>query len=365
MAQILMVDDDPSVLSGYRRALHGRFEIATAGSGEQGLDAVRAAAARGEPFAVVVSDMKMPQMDGAQFLGAVRALEPDAVQLLLSGQADLESTIAAVNDGNLFRMLTKPCAADDLAQALSAALEQHRLLRAERDLLESTLGGAVEVLTELLSMANPDAFAWTQRLRTLVERVAELLEIEDWRLPLAAMLSQIGCLAVPPEVLRRGRTGAGLSPEEQAAYDARRDVAQHLLERIPRLEQVAAWVGGRGSDEPAARLLETVLAYLEQLDRLGSPTRALRRLETIGGYPPEVLEALDEAAVDLAQQGERRVLPLAAVRPGMVLEDDVLTSTGLTLVRRGDRITDAVVLRLENFAASVGVVEPIVVRLGI
>lgn len=361
-----MVDDEPSVLAGYRRALHGRFAVQVAGSGAEGLAAVRAAASAGQPFQVVVSDMMMPTMNGAAFLGAVRRLEPGAVQLLLSGQADLESTIAAVNDGNLFRMLTKPCDADDLAQALAAALEQHRLVHAERELLERTLAGTVGVLTELVSMVSPDAFARTERLRALVERVAGIVGVQDWRLPLAAMLSQIGCLAVPPEVLRRARSGTELDAAEQAVYAAHPVVARRLLERIPRLEQVARWVGGEPADpvdEPAGVLLQTVLAYLDTLDATGNPITALRRLP--GSTPPAIRDALDQAAADLPPQGVPRCLPVAEIRPGMVLQQDVLTVTGMPLVRAGERITEAVALRLANFARTVGVHEPIDVLDGV
>src|SRR5690348_2261732 len=129
---VLMVDDEPNILDGYRRALHGRFNVVSASSGAEGLTIAKQAFNQGTPFPVVVSDMMMPTMNGAEFLGRAREIDPEAIQLLLSGQADLESTISAVNNGKLFRFLTKPCAASDLELALTAALEQHRLIHAER-----------------------------------------------------------------------------------------------------------------------------------------------------------------------------------------------------------------------------------------
>jgi CheY-like chemotaxis protein len=382
---ILMVDDEPNILEGYRRALHGRFAVVTVGSGSDGLDTVQRAVNQGIPFPVIVSDMMMPTMNGAEFLGKAREIDPDAIQLLLSGQADLESTIAAVNNGKLFRFLTKPCPAPDLELALNAALEQHRLVHAERELLESTLTGAIDVLTDLLSMASPEAFTRTERVRTVVNGAAEILGVEDWQLPLATMLSQIGCVAVPGDVLHRARTGGELTAAEHDVYMAHPQTARRLLERIPRLEQVARWVGdqpvrppgvtnvpddwhamaGDAKPELAETLLRAGLALLATLDATGHMGRALLQLTKSGHYPPMVLDALDEAAGALAAQGVRRELTVDHVRPGMLLEEDVQTKTGMILVRKGERVTEAVAMRLENFARTVGIQEPVIVLDGV
>ncbi|HST81286.1 MAG TPA: HD domain-containing phosphohydrolase [Kineosporiaceae bacterium] len=382
---ILMVDDEPNILDGYRRALHGRFNVVSASSGAEGLTIAQQAFNQGMPFPVVVSDMMMPTMNGAEFLGKAREIDPEAIQLLLSGQADLDSTISAVNNGKLFRFLTKPCAAPDLELALSAALEQHRLVHAERELLEQTLSGAVSVLTELLSMGSPEAFTRTQRVQTVVDGAAAILGIEDWRLPLASMLSQIGCIAVPGDVLHRARTGGELTDDERAVYLAHPQTALRLLERIPRLEDVARWIGsqpvrppglstvsdewhahaGGSSTELSETLLRAGIAFLAALDATGNADKALAQLTQSGHYPAHVLDCLDEAATALAPQGVRREIKVSQVLPGMLLEADVETLIGMTLVRKGERITEAVAMRLENFAKTVGVQEPIIVLVGV
>lgn len=380
-----MVDDEPHILAGFRRALHGRFTVEMASSGAEGLTIIQQAVNQGSPFPVVVSDMMMPGMNGAEFLGRAREIDPEAVQILLSGQADLESTIAAVNNGKLFRFLTKPCATGDLELVLDAAVEQHRLIHAERELLERTLTGAVNVLTELLSMSSPEAFTRTERVRTVVDGAATILGVEDWQLPLASMLSQIGCIAVPGDVLHRARTGGELTPEECEVYLAHPQTALRLLERIPRLEVVARWIGDQPvrppgitavskdwqapSGSPTSDLSETLLraglAFLAALDATGDNDKALAQLSASGHYPPSVLDALDESAAALAPQGVRREIPVGLVRSGMLLEQDVETKTGMILVRRGERVTEALAMRLENFARTVGVIEPIVVMDGV
>lgn len=374
---VLMVDDEPNVLDGYRRSLRGQFPITTAPSGAEGLSALEEARAAGRPFAIVVSDMKMPVMDGAQFLGRARALEPDAVQLLLSGQADLESTIAAVNNGNVFRFLTKPCPGEELATALSAALRQYELVNVERQLLEQTLAGAVDVLTEVLSMAVPEASARTDRVRALVGEMAPALGIDDWRLSVAATLSQLGSAALPDEMLHRARTGGELTADELELYLAHPATSAQLLRRIPRLEDIAGWIGDQpvrdgedqatspGPEAPADApvVLHAALGYLAALDVTGQPKKALSRLA--GRYPPEVLGALDRATIALAPQGVLKELPVGQVTTGMLLDADVETTTGMVLVRKGERVTEAVAMRLANFARTVGVKEPVKVLDGV
>jgi DNA-binding NtrC family response regulator len=124
--RVLCVDDEPLVLEGLRDILGRSFEVSVATSAVGGLEILR-----GEPdaFAIVISDMRMPVMGGADFLRTARAVAPDAVRMLLTGHADLQAAIRAVNGARLFRFLTKPCEAQELLGACVAALGQHRLQR--------------------------------------------------------------------------------------------------------------------------------------------------------------------------------------------------------------------------------------------
>lgn len=126
--RLLFVDDEPNVVRAYARVFGGDFAVRTAGDGEEGL---RVVAAEG-PFAVVVSDFRMPRCDGVEFLTRVRQLAPDTVRIMVSGEADFAAAIRAVNEGNIFRFLAKPCAADDLRRAIDDAVAQHGLILSER-----------------------------------------------------------------------------------------------------------------------------------------------------------------------------------------------------------------------------------------
>jgi response regulator RpfG family c-di-GMP phosphodiesterase len=370
--RILLVDDEPRLLDGLRRTLRGRYVLSTANSGEEGLAAIENSARDGTPFAVVVSDMMMPGMSGADFLTKARPIVPDAALIILSGQADLTSTISAVNNANLFRFLTKPCAPDDFTRALDAALRQHQLLISERELLQSTLTGALNVLTDVLSMASPVAARRTDRTRSVVRTAAAMLGLDDdWRLPIAAMLSHLGCIALPAHILEQVDAGQELAPADREMWLDHPMVGRQLLAKIPRLEEVADWVGDQPmsvsaadapgnppGDDICAAMLPAVAGFLAHHDAGTAPRDTARRLEETGRYPEALVEAVLTAVAQLIPHGTISEMHVIGLHPGMVIHDDVRTTTGLVLVRAGERVTEALIARLSNFAASVGVQEP-------
>lgn len=130
--KVLFVDDEPSVLEAYERLLRREFHVHVALGGERGLQAIEEQG----PFAVVVSDMRMPGMNGAEFLARVREMKPETVRMLLTGHADMNAAIDAVNRGNILRFLTKPCEKEELVEAINAGITQYRAVAAEKDLLQ-------------------------------------------------------------------------------------------------------------------------------------------------------------------------------------------------------------------------------------
>ncbi len=131
--KVLCVDDDAQLLAGLGRTLGRHFDLHTETSPHKALERLRA-----EPgFAVVVSDMQMPGMLGTQFLKEARALRPNTVRMLLTGHADLSTALSAVNDGFVFRVLTKPCPSLSLVTMVNEAVEQHRALTADREKLDA------------------------------------------------------------------------------------------------------------------------------------------------------------------------------------------------------------------------------------
>ena len=129
--KVLLVDDEAPVLEGYRRILHREFPVRTAMGAAEGLAAMQVDG----PFGVVISDMRMPGMNGAEFLAQVREKSPATVRMLLTGYSDLEAAIAAVNEGRIFRYLTKPCQKDVLVEAIRSGLEAYKSAIADKEVL--------------------------------------------------------------------------------------------------------------------------------------------------------------------------------------------------------------------------------------
>ncbi len=140
MERILCVDDDEKILRSYERQLSEQFQIETAIGPEQGLQAV---SDRG-PFAVVVSDMCMPGMNGIEFLRKARENAPYTVQIMLTGNADQQTAMDAINEGHIFRFLTKPCPAESLTKALEAGIQKYRQVVSEKALVEKAISGDAE-----------------------------------------------------------------------------------------------------------------------------------------------------------------------------------------------------------------------------
>jgi CheY-like chemotaxis protein len=361
--RILFVDDEKFVLETFRRNLRNRFEIETAGSG---LDALRLMESSG-PFAVVVSDLKMPVMDGVEFLGVIKTRWPDTVRVMLTGHADLDTAISAVNKGAIFRLLTKPCAPDALLSAVNDGVQQYRLIMSERQLLHGTLRGCIQVLSELLAMASPKAFGRAEKAKPLVAGIVQVLGLEgSWKYELAAMLSQIGCISLPMDILERKIACEALSKEEQEIFLMHPGIAGNLLRHVPRLEGVVEMISEHelalGKNPCAgARILKAALDFTD-LGNVGIPAAgALQRMREMPDfYDVRVLSALAEV-VERRQHSEIRSVLIDDLREGMLLMDPVLSGKGSVLMDRGQSITVAGLELIRNFGTILGVKEPLYV----
>ena len=360
--KILFVDDDQNILDGYKRTLRNDFQIETAASAIEALTAIQSQST----FAVIVSDMRMPGMDGIQFLARVKESCPESIRIMLTGNADQQTAIDAVNEGSIFRFLNKPCSPQVMAKTLSAAIEQYRLIRVEKDLIEKTLSASVQTLTDVLSLTNPTAFGRSMRVRHQVRQLTNLLKIENpWQADLAAMLSQIGCITIPEEVLQKVNTGRELNQEELQMLQGHPQIAFDLLAKIPRLEAVAQAIayqekrfngGGfpynniSGEEIPiAARILKVALDFDKltqaKITYLDAHAEMERRT---GWYDPEIVAAL-RIAICNETVYETQCLSVDDLRPGMILAQDVITVKGMLLISSGNEVTSSLCLRMTNF----------------
>lgn len=353
--EILFVDDEPAVLEGYARMLRGDFQVQTAGSGDAAVASIRG----GESYAVVVSDMRMPGMNGLELLSRVREISPPTIRVVLTGHADIEHAMNAINESAVFRFLTKPCSSDVLKKTLTACLVQYRLVTAEKELLESTLMGSIKVLTDILSLAHPAAFGRSLQINRYVRHMVRELQLEaPWRYEAAAMLSQLGCITLEPEVLEAAYCGNILTPQQQAHFNSHPGIARDLLDNIPRLESIA-WIVGQqrgpdgvnksmsGSMNTGAAILRAAIAFDELKVQGNSDSQATRALGASPRFDPRIVKTLETLSSATSKMANT-VVGIMNLAPGMILEEEIRSSSGLLLAAKGQEVTYPLMVRLKN-----------------
>jgi response regulator RpfG family c-di-GMP phosphodiesterase len=366
--RVLCVDDELHVLNALVRQHGKRFELQTALGVQQGVMALK----NDGPFGVVVSDLRMPGLDGISFLSLARRTSPDTVRIMLTGHGDLQSALAAVNEGKIFQFLTKPCPPERLAQTIDTALEQHRLIKAERELQEKTLHGMVAVLSEILSLVSPVAFSRANRIRRYVQQMSAFLELQDaWQYELAAMLCQVGCVSLPSDILDRLQAGQTLSEGEKGIVREQVRLGHDLLSKIPRLDKVAemvlrqavGWSGDRGIDDPikiGGQMLKVALDFDQHLTQGKAVADAIDGMQNRLDYHPALKEALRQIQA-IESNSETFRVSISQLEPGMVTSKPVFAKNGLLLVGAGQEMAESAIARINGFARTLGVIEPITV----
>jgi response regulator RpfG family c-di-GMP phosphodiesterase len=340
---ILCIDDEPHVLDALRDTLHRQFTVLTT---TNGFEAFRILAE--QPVEAMLSDMRMPSLDGPTLLTMAREQAPDITRVVLTGHAELQDAVTAVNHGEIFRFLLKPCPADDLIVALKAAVRQHRLVVSERVLLSETLRGAVRALSEVLALASPAAFGRAARVRYYALALASVLELEDvWHIETAALLSQVGAVALDPGIVTRLAHGERLQPAELRQIDELPRIALELLAGIPRLDEVREVLEYLGSGDhdvttgkvPVGARIVRIANDYDLLESQGAdPMTAMAELRSRDRrYDQDLVDQLAETLG--VQHAQERVVPVNELAVGMILAEDIVSPSNVLHLARGTVLT--------------------------
>lgn len=375
--KILIVDDEQLVLDGLKDVLRKHYNVYTATSAKDGLELLE----ESSPFAVIISDMIMPEVDGAQFLAETKERFPLATRILLTGQANSEAASRAVNEGNIFRFLTKPCETKYLLDILTEACDQNQRSIAESDILKTTLFSSMEVMSEALSMMNPMAFSRSGRLRSVVATLAKMAQVrEPWTFEVAAMLSQLGCATLPHDLLEKVYLRENLSDIEKEQYENHPQEAYQLLHKIPRMEQVALMIRNQNnpehpsaypgqdpvplSDEThlGARFLYVAAQYDDLRMQGKSHKLTIEKLHNhFKGRYGIYIDALKKAGTAVNDILVPKTIKLSELIPGMILAEDVFSQSDLLLMAEGQKMTTATVGKLLGYDERIGVQQPFTV----
>lgn len=357
--KILCVDDESHVLEGFRVNLRKLFEVHTSTDGRQAIEMLL----RDGPFAVIVCDLRMPNIGGVEVLTEAARRAPQTVRMMLTGQADLPTAMAAINDGRIFRLLLKPCPPQNLIEALTIAADHYRQQAEERALAQATLMGSINALTGTLALSRPAALNRAKRVRDHASELAADLKLPDrWAIELGAMLSQLGAVALPPEIARKVYEGTELSDREQVAADSVTLVAAKLIASMPRTEEIrralellhlpaagADGPNGRRVPPPSARVLRVCIDF--DVLAVGGlpPMDALCEMSFREGvYDPDILGRFSALRRAELSNMELADIDAAAVTPGMMLGEELRLPSGHVLAPRGTRVTDELIQQIRT-----------------
>lgn len=380
--KILFVDDEENVLLSYKRNLRREYNIKTALSGQEALEIVKSEG----PFAVVISDMRMPEMNGAELLAKISKIANDTARIILTGQADFNTAVEAVNQGSIFRFLTKPCQPDYLRKVIDDGIKHNKLLKAEQELLNKTLKGAIRVLVEMLSIHDQKSFIHVLNLRNLIRTLGEAnILSSSWEIEIAALLTRIGLMTIPASVKEKMKNNQKLTDVEEKMVNRFPKLGHDLLANIPRLDDVVRIVlyqnknfdgtgypkdNVKGLDIPLGSRIIKILNDLIEVENSGKSRveSGVVLKNSIGLYDPKLLDNILKKIC--SQQNEilkpthkQIEISVNEMKVGQMLVKNVESESGQLLVMAGQEITEQVLMRINNWSRLYKIKEPIYVAI--
>ncbi len=368
--KILFVDDEQDILSSFKRQFRKKADISTALSGKEALELID----NESEFAVIVSDMRMPSMDGAEFLEKAKKKSPNTIRILLTGQTDLNSAISAINQGQIFRFLTKPCSQDILQEALKSAIRQYRLLNVEKELLQKTVKGSIELLSEILSIVKPRVFSNFNRIKKYIHYIAsEQGETDTWDFEVAGMLSSLGYLTLPEDLIEKAlKPNSELTASEKLALQDVPLISSKLINHIPRLENIAEMV--RLSDKVnhlihqdagavqgriylGADMLKIAISFDRLLESGHNHKSAIDLLRTDDSLHQDLVEKL--SSIKMGHEDDVITVNVDNLLPGMVLLENMITDNDSTLLAKGTELTEDLLVRIKLYTKNQKISRPI------
>lgn len=408
---ILCVDDEPNILSSLRRLFRPKgFQIFVANSGKEGLALLET-----ETVDLVISDMRMPEMDGAQFLDQVRQRWPDTVRLLLTGHSDVTAIIEAINKGEIYRYITKPWDDNDIVLIVRQALERKAMeletkrlealtakqndelkelnasleakveartaeIQAANERLKNSFVTSIKVFSTLIEMRGGNLSGHSRRVADLCRKIAQKLQLENTvkqEVFVAALLHEIGKIGFGDDMLSTPLSK--IKPDQLDAYRKHAAQAEQLLLPLQELHgaseiisaQFERFDGTGFPDHLAGELIPIgtrILSLASDYDNMQigmqthsrlSPTEARVMISHGSGsrYDPKVVAAFIEAISDATQKISGipdRPIKSDEMKIGMVLTRDLITPSGLLMLSSGHVLDERVIIRIKNFERSGG-----------
>jgi len=405
VANILFVDDEPQMLSALSRVFRSKsFNVVTANSGFEGLTLLE-----DHHFDVIISDMRMPEMDGASFLAQACERSPKSRRMLLTGYSDQDSTIRAINDGHIHQYLTKPWDNQELRSKVEAEIDEKKRLQestpdlqeyqdlkdqvasvsqelshvssfadmAKEELLEQ-YNTTIKVISNLINMRMPSSYAMSGNVVSHSVALAKLVKLDSKiinEISQAGRLYQLGKLAVEDSIVHECIDD--LTPDQLKEYNGHSIKGADLLTPLNSLDYTAKLIRHQnenydGSGLPhklignkiplGARILRLAIDYQQLIhgfhfkDPLSSQD-ALSYMEGFSGkkYDPELLKLYQKLIEHLAKthaqtQFNDNLISLTRLKTDQVVSRDLFNHEGMLLISKGTELDSGMIDKLKNYA---------------
>ncbi|MCM8525116.1 MAG: response regulator [Lentisphaeraceae bacterium] len=352
---VLFVDDDPNILKAIKRNLRGKFEICTSETIEDAIDKIKT-----HTFPVVVSDMKMPVMNGADFLILVRETQPEAIRILLTGESGLEEAIKAINESDIFKFLKKPCPTEVLIENINSALRIYNAKHIEELLMEKSVKGFVLIISELMNIISPEIFKKSSDIRRIIKSPRTSFPIKDeWSVEVAALLMYLGSINYKIYSYEKIFNTEAMS---KILYKS-----ASLIFKIPKFEEVhnilydlacfyedQAVINALDCD---SKVLKLIIDYYHMVSHANFKEKFVRM------YNKDILSAIPDM---LGKTKKSEIIEIGAdkLEANMTAAENIITVSGSILINKGDTITDNDIVTLLLFSSKNVLVEPFKVERG-
>ncbi|MBG0789792.1 MAG: response regulator [Desulfovibrionaceae bacterium] len=351
LPRIILTTTDKAFAKTAKNALGGAVVLSMTDSGEKALKALDG----NHAFTTVISDMALSGMDGRAFLAAVKEKHPRIARIAVIDAPEFEQAAELINAAGISRLLTKPCDPQKLVAAVADSISRHRREKAESKAMKSMLIGCVKMLVDLMELTHPEAVSRSKRiLRQAQDINRELKAMSPQYLDMAVLLSHIGCMGLPKDLLHKVEKGSNVTREEMKLFRSHPEIASRLLGNIPRMGKMAEIVRHQNtpfSQKPplGARILKVCIDVDQIRTRKGSAAKALAQMRKRPDiYDPAVVKAM---AFHLEENQKAQCAPItvADLKPGMVMRQDMVTRDGAILLHKGEPLSEASCIRLQTF----------------
>lgn len=359
--KIMLVTSDTTMAKIAQTELGKAIDLMSLSSGEEALDIL----AGDDEYMAVLAGLNLSGMDGLKLLASVRKKHPKLMRLLITADKSFKTAANAVNMAHISRLLPRPCPPKALKAAIKEAVQKYRKGQAENEAMKDTLFGTVRMLADILELVQPDAVMRSKRIRRRAQYISnELKAMPAQLMDMVVLLSNIGCVALPPELLEQMESGKRPSKEDMQIFYTHPSIAAHLLGNVPRMDKVAEIIRHQNTpvsqDPPlGARILKACID-MDRMELSGaSPEKAVKFMASEPGIYDAKVVAILKGHLEKSSKAQSRKLAATELEPGMVMQRDMVTSKGAILLQKGEALSEASHLRVQAFHDLMKIVEPI------